>query len=81
MGGDPGTKTDIEIVGIVGIVRDSKYESLRDEMPLEVFIPFQQANFVTGMSTYVCTARNPRCREPGFGSAAVPDQDAREADG
>jgi predicted permease len=30
IGGDPGTKTDIEIVGVV---RDTKYESMRDEMP------------------------------------------------
>jgi predicted permease len=56
MGGDPGTKTDIEIVGIV---RDSKYESMRDEMPLEVFVPYNQMNFLNGMSAYIRTSRNP----------------------
>jgi predicted permease len=56
MGGDPGTKTDIEIVGIV---RDSKYESMRDEMPLEVFVPYTQVGFVNGMSAYIRTARDP----------------------
>ena len=30
MGGNPGTKTDIEIVGVV---KDTRYESLRDEVP------------------------------------------------
>jgi predicted permease len=56
MGGDPGTKTDIEIVGIV---RDSKYESMRDEMPLEIFIPYNQISFVNGMSAYIRTLRDP----------------------
>jgi predicted permease len=56
MGGDPGTKTDIEIIGIV---RDSKYESLRDEMPYEVFVPYPQTEFVNGMSAYIRTARAP----------------------
>jgi len=56
LGGDPGAKTDIEIIGIV---RDSKYESMRDEMPLEVFVPYNQMNFVNGMSAYVRTSRDP----------------------
>src|SRR5205085_341340 len=55
-GGDPGTKLDIEIVGVV---RDSKYESMRDEMPLEVFLPYQQVGFVAGMTAYIRTAREP----------------------
>jgi len=56
MRGDPGTKTDIEIIGIV---RDSKYESLRDEMPFEVFVPYPQTEFVNGMSAYIRTTRAP----------------------
>ena len=56
MGGDPGTPTDIEIIGIV---RDSKYESMRDEMPLEMFVPFLQTEFTNGMSAYVRAARDP----------------------
>ena len=34
MGGNPGTKLDIEIIGVAG---DTRYESLRDEVPLEVY--------------------------------------------
>ena len=56
MGGDPGTKLDIEIVGVV---RDSKYESMREEVPLEVYRPYHQMEFVLGMYAYVRTARRP----------------------
>lgn len=55
-GGDPGTKLDIEIVGVA---RDTKYESMRDEVPLEVYQPYTQMNFVLGMVAYVRTARQP----------------------
>jgi len=54
MGGDPGTKLDIEIVGVVG---DTKYESMRDEVPLEVYQPSHQVDFVIGMTAYVRTTR------------------------
>jgi predicted permease len=56
MGGDPGTKLNIEIVGVA---RDTKYESMRDEVPLEVYRPYHQMNFVIGMYAYVRTARPP----------------------
>ena len=56
IGGDPGVKPDIEIVGVV---RDTKYESMRDEMPMEYFIPYQQINFMSGVSAYVRTSRDP----------------------
>ena len=56
MGGDPGTKLDIEIVGVV---RDTKYESMRDEVPQEVYRPYHQMEFVIGMFAYVRTARRP----------------------
>jgi predicted permease len=56
IGGDPGVKPDIEIIGVV---RDTKYESMRDEMPMEYFIPYQQINFVNGMSAYIRTSRDP----------------------
>jgi predicted permease len=56
MGGDPGTKLNIEIVGIV---RDTKYESMRDEIPVEVYRPYHQMPFVLGMYAYVRTARQP----------------------
>ncbi len=62
MGDNPGTKTDIEIVGIV---RDLKYENMRAETPLEVFEPYRQMTFVNSMVAYVRTARDP---EQTFGA-------------
>jgi ABC-type antimicrobial peptide transport system permease subunit len=56
MGGDPGTKLDIEIVGVV---RNTKYEGMREEVPLEVYRPYHQVEFVLGMYAYVRTARRP----------------------
>jgi len=56
MGGDPGTKLDIEIVGVVG---DTKYESMRDEVPMEVYRPYHQMEFVLGMNAYLRTTRRP----------------------
>ena len=56
MGGDPGTKLDIEIVGVV---RDTKYENMRDQMPIELFTPYLQRKFVNSMWAYVRTARDP----------------------
>ena len=56
MGGGPGTKLDIEIVGVV---RDTKYESMRDEVPIEVYEPYHQVPFVVGMMAYLRTSRPP----------------------
>jgi predicted permease len=56
MGVDPGTKTDITIIGVS---RNTKYESMRDEIPTEVFRPYHQMPFVTGITAYVRTAQNP----------------------
>jgi predicted permease len=56
MGGDPGTKLDIEIVGVVG---DTKYESMRDEVPYEVYLPYNQQNYVNSMTAYVRSAADP----------------------
>jgi predicted permease len=56
VGGDPGTKMDIEIVGVAG---DAKYESMREEVPYELYIPYRQTTFVLGISAYVRTRGNP----------------------
>src|SRR5262249_48434151 len=50
MGIDPGTKTDIQIVGVVG---DTKYESMRDEIPLELYVPIEQQGFPNGGTVYL----------------------------
>lgn len=55
-GGNPGTKTDIEIVGVV---RDSMYSTLREQIPRQVFTPYLEAGFVTGMNVYVRTTLDP----------------------
>ena len=49
---DPGTKTDIEIVGVVG---DTKYETIRDEIPRQVFFPYLQRGRSGNMTAYVRT--------------------------
>ena len=36
-GNDPGTPTDMEIVGVV---KDIKYTNLRDEIPIQMFVPY-----------------------------------------
>jgi predicted permease len=56
MGGNPGTKTDIEIVGVV---KDTKYESMRDEIPYEMYLPYRQMDFVLGMTAYLRTEADP----------------------
>jgi len=53
MGIDPGTKTDIEIVGVVG---DTKYENLREEIPYELYVPNDQKSFANGSTVYVRAA-------------------------
>ena len=56
MGKDPGTKLDIEIVGVVG---DTKYENMREDVPYELYIPYRQTEFVDGMTAYVRTRSDP----------------------
>jgi putative ABC transport system permease protein len=55
-GGDPGTKADMEIIGVIG---DAKYMNVRDEVPWQVFIPFLASDFVSGMTGYVRTDMPP----------------------
>jgi predicted permease len=52
MGADPGTKTDIEIIGVVG---DTKYHDLRAPAPRQVFFPYLQNNWVEQMTAYIRT--------------------------
>ncbi len=53
---DPGTKTDIEIVGVI---KDAKYMNMRDEIPRQVLVPFQQAWGGVAMTAYVRTRQDP----------------------
>jgi predicted permease len=56
MGIDPGTKLDIRIVGVVG---DTKYESMRDEIPYELYIPYEQKGFAESGTIYVRAPGDP----------------------
>jgi predicted permease len=55
-GSDPGTKTDIEVIGVV---KDIKYTNLRDEIPPQAFVPYLANKNVGGMTVYVRTTRDP----------------------
>ncbi len=56
-GADPGTKTDMEIVGVV---KDVKYTSLRDEIAPQAFIPYLASDYVGGMTVYLRTTLDPK---------------------
>ncbi len=55
-GSDPGTKTDIEVIGVFG---DMKYEGMRDAIPIEMVRPWEQTDFTLGMWVYIRTTREP----------------------
>jgi len=51
-GTDPGTPTDMEVIGVV---KDFKYTNLRDEIPEQAYIPYLGDRFLGGMTIYVRT--------------------------
>ena len=55
-GSDPGTKTDMEVIGII---KDIKYTNLRDEIPIQMFIPYLGSRYVGGMTVYLKTVVDP----------------------
>lgn len=55
-GEDPGTPTDMEIIGVV---KDIKYTNLRDEIPPQAFLPYMASRYVGGMTVYVRTVADP----------------------
>ncbi len=55
-GSDPGTRTDMEIIGVV---KDIKYTNLRDEIPPQAYIPYLGAHFLSDMTVYLRTAYDP----------------------
>ena len=72
MGIDPGTPVDIQIVGIAA---DTRYESMRDEIPEEVYIPRDQMTFANSGTVYLRTRADP-IRVFNAVRAAVQDADA-----
>ncbi|HLN02832.1 MAG TPA: ABC transporter permease [Bryobacteraceae bacterium] len=55
-GSDPGTKMDMEIVAVVG---DTKYESMREEVPYELYVPYAQQDWADSMTVYVKSSAPP----------------------
>jgi predicted permease len=55
-GGDPGTKTPMEIIGVV---KDAKYTSMRDEVPRQLFFPYLQGGQTGEITMYVRTTAQP----------------------
>ena len=60
-GTDPGTRMDMEIIGIV---KDIKYTSLRDEIPEQAYIPYMGSHFLGSMTMYIRTAVDPNLLMP-----------------
>jgi len=56
MGHDPGTKLDMEIIGVV---KDIKYTNLRDDIPEQAFEPYLADQYVSGMTIYLRTTMDP----------------------
>jgi predicted permease len=56
LGEDPGTPTDMEIIGVV---KDIKYTNLRDEIPPQAYVPYMADRYIGGMTIYVRTAADP----------------------
>jgi predicted permease len=55
-GGDPGTPLDMQIVGVI---KDANYESLREVIPRQVYLPFGQMTSATGVVFYARTSEPP----------------------
>jgi predicted permease len=72
MGGEPGTKLDIEIIGVV---QDTKYEDMRSEVPYELYRPYRQMDFTLGMNAYVRAQGDPTGLFPAL-RQAVRETDA-----
>ncbi len=56
MGIDPGTKLDMEIIGVV---KDIKYTNLRDDIPEQAFEPYMADQYTSGMTVYLRTTMDP----------------------
>jgi predicted permease len=56
-GTDPGTHTDMEIIGVV---KDAKYTNLRDEIPIQAYVPYMNSPYLGGMTIYVRTVGEPQ---------------------
>ena len=60
-GSDPGTRTDMEVIGVV---KDIKYTNLRDEIPEQAYIPYMGSHFQGSMTVYLRTEVDPSLLMP-----------------
>ena len=44
---------------IIGVVKDIKYTNLRDEIPVQMFVPYLASRYVGDMTVYVRTSLDP----------------------
>jgi predicted permease len=58
---DPGTKTDMEVIGVV---KDIKYMNLRNDVPDQAFQPYLATRFPFGMTVFVRAAVDPAAMFP-----------------
>ncbi len=56
-GGDPGTKTDMQVIGVV---KDIKYTNLRDEIPVQAYVPYLAERHTGSMTVYARTTIDPK---------------------
>jgi putative ABC transport system permease protein len=56
MGSDPGTRTDIEVIGVV---QDFKYQDIREEIGRQFYRPYQQTRSATSLWYYVRASGKP----------------------
>ncbi|MBA3886819.1 MAG: ABC transporter permease [Acidobacteria bacterium] len=56
LGSDPGTPLNVEIVGVVG---DSKYTGVRDDVQPQIFFPYLEQRTPGGFTAYVRTTQPP----------------------
>jgi predicted permease len=55
-GRDPGTPTPIEIVGVAA---DTKYSNMREEIPIQVYIPYREERRAVSLTYYLRTTQAP----------------------
>jgi predicted permease len=60
-GSDPGTRTDMEVIGVV---KDIKYTNLRDEIPEQAYVPYMGSHFLSNMTVYIRTGVDPNLLMP-----------------
>ena len=71
-GTDPGTSTDMEVIGVV---KDFKYTNLRDEVPEQAYVPYLGRRFLGAMTIYLRTVGDPN-QIMAAARAKVRDMDA-----